>query len=78
MPVRTDWSIGRAICSVLRVRAWLYACGGSMTRFKMRGNGIGELRIPTPLYNIYLAEADELSRHLHSDIHDCNSVFRVG
>ncbi len=31
---------------------------------------IGELRIPTPLYNIYLAEADELSRHLHSDIHD--------
>ncbi|MDD4999618.1 Hpt domain-containing protein [Thiomonas sp.] len=31
---------------------------------------IGELRIPTPLYNIYLAEADELSRHLYSDIHD--------
>ncbi|WP_245800319.1 Hpt domain-containing protein [Thiomonas intermedia] len=30
---------------------------------------IGDLRIPTPLYNIYLAEADELSRHLHSEIH---------
>ena len=30
---------------------------------------IGELRIPTPLYNIYLAEADELSRNLQSEIH---------
>ncbi|MDY0330846.1 MAG: Hpt domain-containing protein [Thiomonas sp.] len=31
---------------------------------------IGDLRIPTPLYNIYLAEADELSRQLHGAIHD--------
>ena len=30
---------------------------------------IGELRIPTPLYNIYLAEADELSRNLQSEVH---------
>ncbi len=29
---------------------------------------IGDLRIPTPLYTIYLAEADELSRHLQSEI----------
>ena len=30
---------------------------------------IGELRIPTPLYTIYLAEADELSHKLQSEIH---------
>lgn len=30
---------------------------------------IGDLRIPTPLYNIYLAEADDLARTLQSEIH---------
>jgi chemosensory pili system protein ChpA (sensor histidine kinase/response regulator) len=30
---------------------------------------IGDLRIPTPLYTIYLAEADELSRTLQGEIH---------
>ncbi|MGC9162656.1 MAG: Hpt domain-containing protein [Thiomonas sp.] len=30
---------------------------------------IGDLRIPTPLYNIYLTEADELARTLQDEIH---------
>ena len=30
---------------------------------------IGDLRIPTPLYNIYLAEADDLSRQLTIEVH---------
>ena len=64
------WTLHEAATAQRRAKeslSWKTVAPSPAPRRVSRGDVIGELEIPLPLYNIYLAETDELMRVLTMD-----------